>query len=257
MTGWFITTAGLSGTLFPPEESASIAGQKPGIEKPEPIHLNVIKFNPTPMLLWSKVGNITFSYERVIGKDISLSIQAGFLMFPKILTDTVAGLVKITGGKKYCVNLAFDFRYFPLSRNRHPAPDGLYLGGFLSYYGFNFTNSLDILHTTLDQNGSIYGRLNVINLGISLGYQFIFWKRFTIDLLMFGPAISRYNGTLGINGDFDPSQIQDIDEELVNELLNKYPWLKELFSMQKLEFTGTQTKLSFGLRYSIQFGFHF
>ena len=209
------------------------------------------------MLWFSNVRNLSLTYERVIGKDISLSLQTGLLIFPKILSDTVASLVAISGGKKYGINLAFDFRYYPLSRNRRPAPDGLYLGGYLSYYGFNFTNNLDILHTTLDQNGTIYGRLNVINLGISLGYQFIFWKRFTLDLLMFGPAISRYNGTLGVTGNLDASQVQEIDEELVNTLLNKYPWLKELFTMKKLEFTGAQTKISFGFRYSIQLGFHF
>ena len=30
-----------------------------------PVHYNVIKFNPTPMLLWSK-KNVTISYERVL-----------------------------------------------------------------------------------------------------------------------------------------------------------------------------------------------
>jgi hypothetical protein len=169
----------------------------------------------------------------------------------------VAGLVTLSGGKKNGINLAFDFRYYPLSRNRRPAPDGLYLGGFLSYYGFRFSNKLDILHTDLDQNGSLYGRLNVVNLGISVGYQFIFWKRFSLDLLMLGPSISYYNGTLGIDGNLDPGEIEEIDEDLVNALLDKFPWLSTLFTQQKLEFTGSQTKISAGMRFSIQLGFHF
>jgi hypothetical protein len=257
ITGWFITTAGFSGTLFSTEDSASIAGKRPGIEKPEPIHRNVIKFNPTPMLLWNKVGNITFSYERLIAKDMSLGLQAGYLILPKILSDTVAGLITLTDGKKSGVNLAFDFRYYPLSRNRRPAPDGLYLGGFLSYYGFRFSNNLDVLYSDLDENGSLSGRLNVVNLGVSLGYQFIFWKRFSLDMLMFGPSLSYYHGSLGIKGNLDPGEIQDIDEDLVNALLEQYPWLSLLFSQEKLEFTGSQAKISFGLRYSIQIGFHF
>lgn len=227
------------------------------MEHPGPIHRNVIKFNPTPMLLWKNVGNITLSYERMITKDMSLCLQAGYLMFPKILSDTIAGLVTITGGKKHGVNLAFDYRYYPLARNRRPAPDGLYLGGYLSYYGFKFSNNLDVLGSDLDQNGSIYGRLNVVNLGVNLGYQFIFWKRFSVDLLMFGPSLSYYTGTLGIDGNLDPGQIQDLDEDLVNALLEQFPWLGALFTPQKLEFTGSRTKLSAGLRFSIQFGFHF
>lgn len=252
-----LTKSGFTGTIIPAEDTLSVARQKPTPEATDPYHRNVIKLNPTPMLLWGDVGNITLSYERLIKKDMSLCFQAGYLMFPKILSDTVAGLVNITGGKKYGVNLAFDYRYYPTARNRRPAPDGLYLGGFLSYYGFNFSNNLDILDTDLDQNATINGRLNVVNLGVSVGYQFIFWKRFSLDLLMFGPSLSYYNGSLGIGGDLEPWEIEEIDEELVNALLDKYPWLSVLFKSQKLEFTGSKTKLSAGLRFSVQFGFHF
>lgn len=249
--------AGYMMTLNLPEDS--LTGKKPDTTtvKPEPLHLNVLKFNPTPMLLWSNVWNITFSYERMIRKDMSLCFLAGYLLLPRVLTDTVAGLVTITGGKKYGINLAFDYRYYPFARNRRPAPDGLYLGGFLSYYGFNFSNNLDILHTDLDQNASIKGKLNVVNLGVNLGYQFIFWKRFSVDLLMFGPSLSYYSGAVGFNGDFDPGEIEEIDEDLVNAILEKWPWLGTLFTAQSLEFTGSKTKISFGFRYSIQLGYHF
>ncbi len=252
-----LTNRGNAGMIETLADSVPDSNPEQSTGKPEPIRRNVIKFNPTPMLLWKKVENITFSYERLIGKEMSFSVQAGYLTFPKILSDTIAGLVTITGGKKYGVNLAADYRYYPLSRNRRPAPDGLYLGGYVSYYGFNFSNDLDILGTTVDQNGTLYGRLNVVNLGISVGYQFIFWKRLSVDLLMFGPAVSYYQGTLGIGGDLDPGQIEDIDEELVNALLEQFPWLGTLFTAQKLEFTGSQTKFSAGLRFSIQVGFHF
>ena len=119
--------------------------------KPElliPYHRNTIKFNPTPMLIQAvEVRNITFTYERLITRNQSLSLQAGYLVFPNLFSDTVAGLINIDKGDKWGLNMAFDYRYYPFSRNRRPAPDGLYIGGYLSYYGFKWDNPFDILHT--------------------------------------------------------------------------------------------------------------
>lgn len=229
-------------------------------EKPAvltPYHKNVIKFNPTPMLLFGNVRNITFSYERMINKTQSLAVQVGYLLFPKLINDTIVNLINITGNSKNGVNLAFDYRYYPFSRNRRPAPDGIYIGGYASYYGFQFKNNLDILQTTVDQNAYIKGRLNVVNVGVMLGYQFIFWKRFSLDMLMFGPAYSIYSGNLEINGELDEDQINDVNKEMVDALLNRFPILGQIFSDDALKFTGTRTKFGIGLRYSIQLGFHF
>ncbi|MCX6246005.1 MAG: DUF3575 domain-containing protein [Bacteroidetes bacterium] len=223
----------------------------------KPYHWNVIKFNPTPMLLWSNVNNITFSYERLVAKNHSVSLQAGYLLFPRLITDTIAGIITIEKGKKYGINLALDYRYYPFSRNRRPAPDGLYIGAFISYYGFHFKNNFDILYTTVDQNAAIEGNLNILNIGMSLGYQFIFWKRLSLDLLMFGPSVSLYKGDLKLSGSLDPDQIENIDQELVDKLLNRFPLLKSIFSSENLEFTGSRASWSLGFRYSIQIGFHF
>jgi hypothetical protein len=224
---------------------------------PAPYHKNVIKFNPTPMLLFGNVRNITFSYERMIKKNQSLVFQVGYLLFPRLIDDTIANLVVLTGREKYGVNLAFDYRYYPLSRNRRPAPDGLYLGGYLSYYGFQFKNDFNILHTTVDQNGDITGKLHMINLGMELGYQFIFWKRFTVDLLLFGPSLSYLAGSLNIHGDLDEEEIKNLNQEAVQKLLSRFPQLKTLFSEDGLTFTGNRAQFTTFFRYSVQLGFHF
>ncbi len=226
-----------------------------------PYHRNVIKFNPTPMLLFSEVRNITLSYERMINNTMSLSLQAGYLILPKLIGDTLspAGVpvAVLTNRSKYGVNMALDYRYYPFSRNRRPAPDGLYIGAYASYYGFRFSNNFDILHTTVDQNGAFKGQLNVVNLGMSLGYQFIFWKRFSLDMLLFGPSFSYYHGKLNVSGELDPDQIEGIDQEVVDMILSRFPLLKSIFSKDGLTFTGNRTQTSIGFRYSIQLGFHF
>jgi hypothetical protein len=197
LVGLLLATTGVSGEAFSGEDTTSAKKPAESFEKTEPFHRNVLKFNPTPMLIWSSVRNFTLSYERLIRNDMSLSLQAGYLILPKLISDTVAGLITISNGEKHGINLAFDYRYYPMARNRRPAPDGLYLGGYLSYYGFRFSNNLDILGSDVDQSGMLTGRLNVFNLGVNVGYQFIFWRRFSLDLLMFGPSISYYHGNLG------------------------------------------------------------
>jgi hypothetical protein len=228
-------------------------------EKPPvltPYHRNVIKFNPTPMLLF-EVANLTLSYERLINKTQSVAIQAGYLVFPRLFDDTIASLITLTGRSKQGINLSFDYRYYPFSRNRRPAPDGLYLGGYISYYGFRFKNDFDILNTTVDQNGSTLGTINVANLGFELGYQFIFWKRFSVDLLLFGPSLSYFHGSLNFEGTLDEDQIDDIKQETIDEIMKKYPALQTLFSDEGLTFTKDRTTFSIFFRYSLQLGFHF
>jgi hypothetical protein len=242
------------------QEKNDTVNSKKKKEKPvllTPYHKNVIKFNPTPMLLFANVRNITFSYERMIKKDMSLVLQVGYLLFPRITDDTIAHLIAISNGEKNGINLSFDYRYYPFSRNRRPAPDGLYIGGYLSYYGFQFKNDFDILYTTVDQKGDITGKLNMVNLGMELGYQFIFWKRFSLDMLLFGPSLSYLAGSLNIHGNLDEEEIKNLNEEAVQKLLGRFPQLKTLFSDEGLTFTGNRTQFTTFFRYSIQIGFHF
>ena len=54
----------------------------------QPIHKNVIKFNPTPMFLWS-MKNVTFSYERILNPKQSIAVTLGYLEFPSLFKDTI------------------------------------------------------------------------------------------------------------------------------------------------------------------------
>ena len=223
----------------------------------EPYHKNVIKFNPTPMLLLGEVRNITLSYERILNKNQSVAVQAGYLLFPKLVDDTLLGLVEFTGRSKQGVNLAFDYRYYPWQRNRRPVPDGLYIGGYVSYYGFRFKNNFDILKVNVDEDGAMDGRINMVNAGMMLGYQFIFWKRFSVDLILFGPSYTMRHTDLKISGDLSKEEIGEISDELAEKLTERFPVIAEIYSRDELVVTGTKRKFGIGFRYSIQIGFHF
>lgn len=222
----------------------------------EPYHRNVIKFNPTPMVLFN-VSNITISYERLLKKNNSIALQAGYLAFPNLVQDTLIGLIEFKDKSRSGINLSFDYRNYIFDRNTRPAPDGMYLGGYISYYGLQFENKFDILHVEVDKEGSMDGKMNFVNLGMELGYQFVFWKRMTVDLLLFGPSLSMYKGAFNISGNLDADQITDIEEELVDILQDRFPYLGMIFSTEDLQFTGERTDFDIGFRYSISVGFHF
>ena len=222
----------------------------------QPIYKNVIKFNPTPMLLWS-TKNITFSYERILNPKQSLAITLGYLEFPSLFKDTIGGLISITGREKYGINLALEYRFYLLKRNSRPIPDGVYLAPFASYYGYHFKNNFDILHTSLDSAGSIKGNIYIFNVGVELGYQFVFWKRLTLDFVLMGPAISYYGGGIDITGNLKFEQLQEINSDLYNKLKEKYPLIGDLVINKSFKSNGKLDLFSVGFRYLVQIGFHF
>jgi hypothetical protein len=227
-------------------------------EKPlylEPYHRNIIKFNPTPMLVLD-LKNITFAYERLLKNNQSIAVQAGYLVF-NTAEDTIAGLINITDKTRNGINLAMDYRYYPFQRSKRPAPDGIYVGGYFQYYGFWAENKFDILGVDLDKDGKMTTSANFENLGIEIGYQFVFWERMTIDFILFGPSMNLYSGNLTIEGDLDEEQIENIEDELVDKLIERYPSLGMIYSEESLKFTGKKTSFGMGFRYSVQIGFHF
>ncbi len=225
-------------------------------ESKKPFHKNVIKFNPTPMLLWSN-KNVTFSYERVINGKQSIALTLGYLEFPALFKDTIGSLVALSGRDKYGINIALEYRFYLTTRNGRPIPDGVYLAPFCSYYGYYFKNNVDVLHTSIDSAGQLKGNFYVFNLGVELGYQFVFWKRLTLDFVLIGPAISYYGGGVNITGNINASKLQEINEELYNKLLSKYPMIGDFVLNKSFQQNGKLDLFSIGFRYLLQIGFHF
>lgn len=239
------------------DDSVSIPKNKVNPDLPTPYHLNVVKFNPTPVLLFDEPRNITFSYERLVKKNQSVSLQLGYLIIPQVLNDTLFNTVLLIKDKRNGVNLSLDYRIYPFSRNRRPAPDGMYFGGYLSYINTSSEIEGTLMNATGDDNILFNTRMNMVNLGFELGYQFIFGKRFSIDLLMFGPSLTGYSGKLGITGNLNSEVGNKIDEELMAKLKEHFPALGYLFSDESSTFSTSKIVISSWFRYSVQFGYHF
>ena len=116
---------------------------------------------------------------------------------------------------------------------------------------------MDVLHTSIDSAGQLKGNFYVFNLGVELGYQFVFWKRLTLDFVLIGPAISYYGGGVNITGNINASKLQEINEELYNKLLSKYPMIGDFVLNKSFQQNGKLDLFSIGFRYLLQIGFHF
>ncbi len=215
---------------------------------------NVIRFNPTPMLIWGNLRNITLSYERLIKPNQSLVIQVGYLEFKPVLEDMESTLIYSKRKSNIGVNIALDYRFYPLKRNRFSAPDGLYLGGYLSYYGFKFSDDIALIDTDPQRSGELTAGFNYINLGVELGYQFILWKHFAIDLLIFGPSLTCSITKMNFDGNYQAEDKSLIVEEIKEAVKDKYPYLAP-----SLDITGENQTLTFRsfFRYSISIGYSF
>jgi len=236
--------------------SVTAAKKDSAVIVPKPIHKNVIKFNPTPMMLWSS-KNLTLSYERVLNKRQSISIMIGYLEFPSLFKDNIANVVNITSKQKWGTNIALEYRFYMMKRNLRPIPDGVYIAPFASYYGYHFKNGLDIVKTTIDSAGQIKGNIYVFNLGVELGYQFVFWKRFTLDFVLMGPSVSYYGGGVDLTGHINLSHLKEYNEDFYNKLKEKYPLVTDFVINKSFKQDGKLDLLAVGFRYLVQFGFHF
>ena len=223
---------------------------------PQPIHKNILKFNPTPMLLWSR-KNFTLSYERILNPKQSIALSIGYLEFPALFKDTIASLIAITNRHKYGMNIALEYRFYLMKRNSRPIPDGVYLAPYASYYGYHFKNNVDLLYTSLDSAGLVKGDFYIFNLGVELGYQFVFWKRLTLDFVLVGPSFSYYGGGVNVTGNFNFEQLQEINEDLYNKLKDKYPMIGDFVINKSFKQNGKLDLFSIGFRYLVQIGFHF
>ncbi len=223
---------------------------------PDPLHWNVIKLNPTPYLLWSD-KNLTFSYERILNNRQSITFALGYLEFPKIIDDTIAHLVTVTDRQKQGINFCFEYRFYLTRRNSRPIPDGLYIAPYFSFYGYSFSLGLDVVGSAGNDMARMEGSFYSFNAGGELGYQFVLWKRMTIDLVLIGPAISYYGGQLNIKGKLNGDNIKEIDEDLYNQIKEKYPMIDQFVLDKSFKKDGTIDMFSIGYRYLVQIGYHF
>jgi hypothetical protein len=124
----------------------------------------------------------------------------------------------------------------------------------VSYYHFNNVRSgRDTLNGDfLTLNTTV----NFLNVGGELGYQFVIKKRFVIDCVMIGPALSGYYFNLQLDGNTSGNQSEKL-QEIIAALKQKFPLLNDLTKNAGISSGGISNFWSLGFRYAIHIGYRF
>ncbi|MBK6964799.1 MAG: DUF3575 domain-containing protein [Bacteroidales bacterium] len=222
------------------------------------IFKNTVRFNVTNPLIFGD-GAWILGYERTIGEHQSFSVNIGRASFPEFsfINYDSADINLKKDFKDKGFNFSADYRFYPVKENKYRAPRGVYFGPFYSYNYFNRINQWTLNTNTFQGNVETDLSLNMHTVGIELGYQFVFWKRLSVDLILLGPGVSFYN----IKAEFNTTLSAD-DESLffdkLNELLkDKLPGYDQVITGSGFKETGTMRSTTFGFRYMIMVGFRF
>ncbi|MCO4292263.1 hypothetical protein NF867_05225 [Solitalea sp. MAHUQ-68] len=217
---------------------------------------NTIKFNLSSQLIYGKAA--LFSYERIVGTNEAFNVQVGYVELPKILKGGNAEIVEKRSNSRSGFTIGGDYRFYLGSENRHNAPRGVYVGPYASYYSFKSnklaavqTNSGGTTDVTLDT------KINVLNIGGLLGYQFIIKRRIALDLILIGPSISNYSARVKLDGDLSDVNVDEKTQEYIKALAERFPFLKDLANDKEFKANDTNSSWSAGFRYSLSIGYRF
>jgi len=219
---------------------------------------NTIHFNITnPMIFGNK--SIIFGYERVLKNNQSFSINIGQTGFPSLDIIDSEELKANTILSEKGFHISGDYRFYLSKLNKYAAPRGVYIG---PYYGYN---SFDKGHSwTLDTETS-GGKVNVnsnlgltINtVGVELGYQFVFWKRFSVDMILLGPGVGFYKWDLSLDTTLSAEDSALFFDKLNAALEEKFPGYEGTLGEGDFQKKGAKSTTSLGYRYMIQLGYRF
>ncbi len=101
--------------------------------------------------------------------------------------------------------------------------------------------------------------LKIQQIAFELGYQFVFWKRFSVDLILLGPGVAGYKVKAEVGGNITDEERQLFLEKLNQALKDKFPGYSGTVGDEDgvFEKSGYKSTTSLGYRYMINIGYRF
>ena len=218
---------------------------------------NIIRYNVSGAIIFGFDKNLILGYERIVKPNQSFSINAGAVAFPKlisILTDSFQ-LGKEIENKGY--NFSVDYRFYLARHNKYSAPRGVYIGPFYSYNRFDRESNWNLIKVSNHQEINTTTKFEIHTLGFELGYQFLFWKRMALDMVMIGPGLSSYKLNTKIFGNLDDKEREQLQEGLQQLIEQKFPGMNFIFADKEINSSGIINMWNIGFRYLIHIGYNF
>jgi len=219
---------------------------------------NTIHMNVTNPLIFGDHA-IVLGYERVTGKHQSFTIDVGSTDFPSlhIINDDSLKAKTITG--QTGLHLSGDYRFYLAKENKYHAPHGLYIGPYLGYnkYEKDHTWTLKSIMGGTPFDVESKTSISVTTFGFQMGYQFIFWNRVSLDLMMLGPGVASYHLKASLGTNLSEGDKQKFFEKLNEALTEKFPGYVWTLGGGDFEVDGSTNTTSFGYKYVVQIGLRF
>ena len=218
---------------------------------------NVVRYNLTGALLFGIDKYIVLGYERLLTPRQSFSVNLGKAALPKLTTIITDSFELSQDLKNTGYNISVDYRFYLAKENKHAAPHGLYIGPYYSFNSFSRENRWKFVNTSTGSFVNTSSDLTIHTIGFELGYQFILWKRMTLDFLMVGPGLGVYKYQVNFEDNLDPANAEQLKQALMQLLTQRFPGMDYVFSEKQLDARGTLSTTTWGYRYLIQIGYAF
>ncbi len=216
---------------------------------------NSIKLNVSSQIIYE--NTFIMGFERVFKNHQALNISGGYVEFP--LSLKLPETIELNSHrKKSGYTLEADWRFYLQKENRNAPPHGVYLAPFITLH--HFKNDRDGVYTDSlgnQKNAKINSSIEFFTIGGQLGYQFVIKRRFVIDAVLLGPAITNYRFKVKSEGNLSQADREDIAEKIIEALREKLPLLDELAAKGEVSGSGVERFWSVGFRYNISIGYRF
>jgi hypothetical protein len=217
---------------------------------------NTVRYNITnPLIFGDK--SLIFGYERTLRNNQSFSVNIGRTSYPKMLLINPDSIGLDADFQEKGFHISADYRFYLKKENKYPAPRGFYYGPYISYNYFSRVNTWSMddpdytgkLQTTLD--------MNIAAAGFQVGYQFLFWDRLSVDMIMMGPGLALYNIKATLSTDLS-NENEDKFFKAINDYLEEnIPGYNSVIDAGEFQKKGSSNTLSLGYRYMVMVGYHF
>jgi hypothetical protein len=219
---------------------------------------NTVKFNITNPMLFG-TGSIILGYERMLKNSQSFSIHVGRSSYP-IFTFSYNDSSELRPEANYedkGFHISGDYRFYLKGQNKYLAPCGIYIGPYYSYNYFSRTNNWTLNSDSFQGSVESDLNINIQTIGVELGYQFVFWDRLSVDMILIGPGIGFYSFKNSFNTSLsEEDQILFFDQ--MNEMLSeKIPGYSRVIDSGDFKKTGSMRITDLGYRYMVLVGFRF
>lgn len=222
--------------------------------KEKKVRKNTILINlSNPMLISDRFQII--GYERILPHNQSFTVNLGMFSIPKFTGNLADSLGLNTDFKDRGFHFSTDYRFYLKKENKYAAPRGVYLAPYYTYNHLNRENSWNI-DGRIEEVYTNF-KLNIHTIGAELGYQFVFWDRVALDLILMGPGFGFYNVKAEVGTNLSQEDESKLFDKLNEILADRIPGYDKVIEAGEFSKKGTYNVESIGFRYLVRVGYRF